>query len=286
MDNKITRRVVLGSIIGALAVGPFLIRAFRKSKQLPLGEESQLALFRKRFEPRVSFPRVYDGKPNPKLPADKAEKVLAIHRRYWENYSRLDEVEFDYSSRTIIDGKNEPNVWSMDAHVRMKYGYGMDAKGTDSEGNPIHLFFNLDGEIAPVGREESDLSSLMLSFFYAFCAHPEMVAVYVDLDEGVNLPQNPYVKGHGLYDAVRIMTDYEPGTTTFANDKFGYFSQETGMLELETRHNKKDQKINYQVLEYGLASGIMIPTRNDAYFNEGKGRITERYKNVKAKLFS
>lgn len=293
MDREMTRRVALGTFIACLAAGPFLMRALRRSRVLPLGDESLLALFRKRFEPRISFPRVYDGKPHPDLMPEKAEKVLAIHKRYWENYSKIDEAEFDYSSRTILDGKNEPSVWSMDAHIRMKYGYGLDAKGTDSEGKPIHLFFNLDGEVAPVGREESDLSSLMLSLFSSYAARPERAAFYGDLlEENAELPKNPYIEGTGRYSVLRVGTEqefvqaFESGRESDIRDQFNYFSQETGMLALETRYTRNAQKTTYQVLEYTQVSGVMIPTRDDDYFDDGKSCITQHYKNIKLKVLS
>jgi hypothetical protein len=116
MNKKITRRAVLGTLIGGLVVCPFVVRALRKP--LELGENPDLKEFREKYQTAFDFPRDFDpfsgnnvipgrereGFTEMMLPIfqsqskENQEKALKIHRRYWGNYALLDEVEFDYTS--------------------------------------------------------------------------------------------------------------------------------------------------------------------------------------------
>ncbi|GHT10588.1 hypothetical protein FACS1894170_02910 [Planctomycetales bacterium] len=272
MDTKWTRRAVLGTVIGGLAVAPFVITSLRKPKQLPINVVGQKYGY---FLERVSFPRTYEPQFNPLLPPEKREKVLSVHKRYWQNYAKIDEVEFDYSSRTILDGKLEPNVWSMDAHIRMKYGYGMEANGTDVEGRPIHYVFNMGGNVTPV-EGGSDLSSLMISFFGSYIARPEFLTNYFDVREESTLPENPSISGNEIYNAVHL----------FAEGKIDYYSQKTGMLVMHYCPKWKNEGVACQCLEYIPVSGVFIPTKHESYFDDNKSVIREQYSNIKVKLIS
>ena len=60
MDKKVTRRVVLGTIVAGLAAGPFVISGWHRRRRFQLPEDSFLAGLRTRFEPALSFPRKFD----------------------------------------------------------------------------------------------------------------------------------------------------------------------------------------------------------------------------------
>jgi hypothetical protein len=110
-------------------------------------------------------------------------------------------------------------------------------------------------------------------------ARPEMATVFVDVKEGVRLPDNPHIKGHGLYDALRLESEK-------TEEKLHYYSQETGMFELETIRKINTSEIGYQCLEYASVSGVWIPTRDDAYDSNGMTMIVHKYKNINVKLNS
>ena len=58
------------------------------------------------------------------------DKIIAIHRRQWEQFSKIDEVEFDYYfMKYDRDGHERPSDFSLDVYVRMKYGYGYELVG-------------------------------------------------------------------------------------------------------------------------------------------------------------
>jgi hypothetical protein len=110
-------------------------------------------------------------------------------------------------------------------------------------------------------------------------ARPEMATVFVDVKEGVRLPDNPHIKGHGLYDVLYLRSEE-------TKEKLHYYSQETGMFELETIRKINTSEIGYQCLEYAPVSGVWIPTRDDSYGFNGTTMIIDKYKNISIKLIS
>jgi hypothetical protein len=272
--------VAIGATISVLAAGPFIVKYFRKPTQLPEGDNANN--YTKEYHyylQRVSFPREYkEFQFHPLLPPDKKETVLRIHRRYWQNFTRIDEVEFDYQSRTILDGKVDNNIWSMDAHVYVKYGYGMEIKGKNVEGKPIHFYFNMKGEVTPEVRGQSDLTSMIYSFFSSCQARPELLHWYIDiLEEGVKLPDNPYLKGHGLYDVLQL----DGGKN---KEILYYYSQETGMFEMRIDRKMTGSALRYQCLEYVPVSGVCLPTREESYNLDRNAKFINKYANFKVKL--
>jgi hypothetical protein len=144
MNQKITRRVVLGTVIGGLAAGPFITRYFL-NKRIALGPESFLSEFRSKYREALSFPRTYQPFVNEQLakqPQYIIDKILKYQKMRWENFSKIDEAEFDYSSYDFDEkGNKRKGDWLFEGHVRMKYGYGIEVIGKNVENKSIHWIF-------------------------------------------------------------------------------------------------------------------------------------------------
>jgi hypothetical protein len=304
MNQKITRRVVLGTVIGGLAAGPFIIKALRgKGQQWELGRDSYLLRFRRKHQENLTFPKKFilpQDEDFLSIPEITREKIIKIHKRYWENYVKLDEAEFDYSYNMYEpNGEKRLDDIFMDAHVKLKYGYGMEIQGTTSTGKNIHWVCNMDGEATLPIAEKMNLSGMMLGFFNAGDALPESLIRYIGVyAEGVDLPENPYVQGHGKYNVIEGYKDKEMATRVAEvySHKY-YFSQKTGMLELEIRHSIPDKcNIKYQnkdiplphfendywVYEHREINGCYLPFRQEWYLAKGLKSI-RKYSNVKVK---
>jgi hypothetical protein len=223
MVSKLTRRAALGTIVAALAVGPFVIRALRR--QVDLGPDSFLAGLRSRFEPALSFPRKFNiddydywtgaslsGTPEKDiqdihrktlerfyaLPRDVRDTIITTQRRYWHNFAQIDEIEFDCTNFFYNkDGTKVKTRVCFEGHVRLKYGYGLMIDGKDAEGKPILWVFNLDGEISAIASK-CNLSSMMLNFFGASEALPAMALVYDHVySTDAELSNNSYLEDAG-----------------------------------------------------------------------------------------
>ncbi len=85
MDNKMTRRVALGGIIGALAAGPFVMRAWRQPKDLPEMDRAQL-------EREVAMQKAAE---NSGLPVSEVKKALEIFEENKAKWAKFRGVEAD-----------------------------------------------------------------------------------------------------------------------------------------------------------------------------------------------
>jgi hypothetical protein len=289
--KKITRRVALGSFVAAMLACPFLVRALRGTKDLPVGEHPDMLAFKKHFEPRLSLPRVYNGVPSPKLTPAEQETALRVHKRYWENFVKIDELEFDYSYRRFVNGKEDKDTfWCMDVHIRMKYGHGLEAKGKNAKGEAIHLKFNLsEGVFISLGKHH-DLSSMMLSLFGLWSAHPEFLHWHSEVLENVTPPtiQTPkhLFEPSGKYDMLGLEDPMarEPRITR----KRRYFSHETGMLEADVHDYKDDSEMYaYEVSKYTEVNGIFLPVFIDDFGSHRDGQTVysaDEYSNYSVKI--
>jgi len=224
MSNKMTRRVVLGSILVALAVNPFSVRSWLRRRQIELPPDSFLAGLRTQFMPFLEFPRKFDieyddwsfrtltsggaeaNKKNHRetlerfyaLPKETRSTILETQRRYWHNFALIDEIEFDCTHFFYNeDGTKRTTNACFEGHVRLKYGYGLLIDGKDAEGKPILWIFNLDGEISAIASTWN-ISSMMLDFFGAYNAKPsEVLSLDRVYSTNAELPDNPYMKSIG-----------------------------------------------------------------------------------------
>ncbi len=306
MENKIKRRIFLGTLLGSLTLSPLVIRFFRPSK-MKLGPNSYLAGFREKYEEALSFPREYNPIIIKELAAQSEEernKVLQIHKRYWQNFSKLDEAEFDYSYRQCErDGTIIPNNWCIDAHIKMKYGYGMEVTGHNNiDGTPVHWVMNMDGEATLPAAQEMNLSSLMRSLFDACEARPDQIVFSNVTKSNIDLPENPYYKGNGKYDELCYIREPNPKVAPRIRKLHynrHYFSRQTGMYECRMNQfideNPQDPIYfdesvplpsvhqGYRIYDYCMIDGIYLPTQIRQYY---RGIITgeQLYSNYKIKL--
>jgi hypothetical protein len=320
MNKKITRRAILAGAIGILISGPFVIRAFRKNKKLELGEDSFLAAFRTKYQEALSFPRQFelDGRNltsyerkgfshikarfQSLLSEDEQNKILTIHKRYWSNFSQIDEMEFDYSAHLFnANGHDTIMHGYMDAHVKMKYGYGMEIKGYDVAKKPFHWVFNLDAEASLPIAQEMNLSSMMLGFFDIYTAIPEMGFGYVGIfAENVHLPTNPYIESaeNKFIALSKYVSTQMPQRVRDITFHRTYFNLETGMPELDIRQTIEDSynsKYNDPEIELPLPvfcntvykhekyGDIFLPVEIDEYRMDNSKYI-RKYSNIKVKF--
>lgn len=323
MDKKITRRAVLGTVMGGLVVAPFLVRAFRKP--LELVENPDMKEFRERYQTALDFPRTFDpfggnnilpgrerdGFREMMLPLfrshskENQNKALEIQRRYWNCYARLDEVEFDYTNYTYHeDGrKRTDDNFAMSAHVWLKYGYGMEIQGEDVSGQQIHWVFNMDGKITLPTVQEMNLSSMFRTFFDLNSAIPENVVLYGEIVEGVELPENPHVTGRGKYDQVEMprITNLPDRLRKYRYART-YYSRTTGMPELvirsdldgaeekeflEGKIDNPKQNFRYEVSRYSQFDGVIMPIEQTLYYGShqgGKPSWQQTYSGVAVRL--
>jgi hypothetical protein len=234
MSVKFTRRVVLGLITGGLIAFP--IAAIVLRRKLP-EIKSRIEEFREHYQDRCSFPKKFDAVPHASTPPDKVEKIIQTHKRYWENFTKLDgrEIEFDFSNRYYIKGKLDKDApWGMDVHVRMKFGYGLSIEGKNGKGEPIQLVFNLDGDVVGFKDKRADLSSLMLTFFDSAVAWPDTIITFCDIEEGVYLPQDLNLRSHEAYNKISTIKAYRNELLSSYTDN--YYNQKTGMLEFNIQY--------------------------------------------------
>ena len=233
MEPRVTRRIVLGTLIGALVAGPFVMRYLRRGN----GLLPDFTAARKAYLAHLSFPREYNPRLHPNINQDDKDVIVQVHKRYWANYAKLRKAEFDYSQRQYLPGGRKSNsFWNMDVRVKMEYGQGFEAKGKDSIGREIDLACRPDGTYVKAAPENAGFSSLMCSFFGAFMAYPETCSCYTEIKQGVEMMPNPYIEGNGLYDVLVMIDapkDRDPIQTHVKHD---YYSRETGMLEFRHVH--------------------------------------------------
>lgn len=242
MDKKITRRLVLGSVIGGLAVGPFILRAFRKPP-LPLGEDSDLVRFRKQYTERLSYPDKYERKLNKYVLAqmkeqspEVIEEILDIHERQWANLAKVSGAKFDYYRMSYdVDGTPMPNNFTIDGLVNLKYGYGLSFDGKRLDTNEeVHWVFNLDGDVSDA-QEEMDLSSLVQTFFSYSDVSSSLLCLYTGFYErDVELPENPFLQSTDRYDVLTgtISPGVPPAVREHSFYRY-YVNRRTGMEEMQ-----------------------------------------------------
>ena len=215
MSGKINRRIAMGTIIGGLTAGPFIIFTLQSlcKKQLPEGSNSPFSLFREEYGRYLTFPRSYNITVHNYRAAMKnlfpgieetlnsmsdkeISSLLDVHMRYWKNFSKIDTIEFDYVCYMHnATGKKMPyKDYGMNVHAWIKYGYGMTLDGKDDKGEPFYFTINLDGEVDNAVLDRTNMPSLMLSFFNAMDAVPLGGGLRKVSDYHVSIPDNPYMK--------------------------------------------------------------------------------------------
>ena len=326
MNKKITRRAVLGTVVAGLAAGPFVIRALRRNRVIDLLSESD-PLY-KQFCEGLSFPRTFDPdmkfgpfqNPDdwgPAPPVEVRDKIFAVQKRLWQNYSKVDELKYVLSSSYYRNGQLVPSSHDFyHAEVWFKLGYGVEIKGKNTLGKQVHLVLNVDGEDnQPDDEHRVNLRNYSCSIFDD--AFPMYAKYYDDIEENVPLPNSwqrtytepPYPPGlptsfetqpHGLYTRMTGGAESVWGTNNIFRNR--YFSQETGMPELviveSTLEGYEACSPLYEARTYQHVSGIYFPlTYNLGKIDKpgmdkwGSGREAvyakkEEYSDVRVKFIS
>ena len=273
-----------GTVVGIVAADGTTqpARLASEQGQTPLdalGAGKGFLKFAVKYGERVSFPEKYDGEPARDAAASLRDKIIAVHKRYWRNYAQIDQARFAFSSHTFLQGKPADIAWDMDAQVDMQYGHGIDVVGKNASGQPLHWALNREGLKGPAGG--GDVSSLMLSMFYAHLARPEVCARFSSIEEDVALEGNDQAR----YD---VLIGKDGSDVTREQDFYDcqyYFNRATGMLDRVVWCNRqvKEQYGHYPSIRmsYAVVDGVYIPTETvmDAP-NKGAKIWTQKYGQV------
>lgn len=289
MASKITRRAILGTLITALAAGPFIIRSFRKRDGWLAGFEQE----RQEYLEQLRFPREYKPFIHPRINQEDKDLIVQTHKRYWANFAQVRKAEFDYYSQTYdVGGIKENSFWDMNVHVKMEYEQGFEAKGVDSTGHPVDLTCTPDGCHIASARGNGGVSTLMLTFLGAFMARPDVGTAHTSMKKGVEMKPNPYIEGQGLYD-VLVLADSERGNPENKFERLDYYSRETGMLDLQytyfapgVTHNRgtalgavHTETEFFRIWQYELVGSVYLARMADAHCPQTKYRVENRFSN-------
>jgi len=230
---------------------------------------------------KTTFPRKYDGRPSPDLPAEKREKVVEIHSRYWKNFSKIDQAKFTYSKhRFHTDGQPKPSPADMDAQVNMRYGYGCEVKGKKADGESFHVGENPEGRRFPLWRNFGSVE-LMYSAFQAFRARPKYCQYYADVEENVTREGDSSGK---RYDVLIVLGDSEMPECNHQVQKKFWYDQATGMLDkYEVCDPKVKERYGYFAhvdITYANHDGIYIPTDIVMDYPNKDNKSFETYRDV------
>ncbi len=262
----------------SIAIYRHRVRSTLERMQQPTTAEERFAKFSTKFLERVSFPQEYNGQPSPDAPPEKRQQIIEVHSRYWKNFTPIDRIRFRYSFRKFHNGKPDPTEWDMDAQVEMRYGYGIEVEGTDSDGEYFHKALNPEGRLFPRATS-GDLSSLMLSMFAANRAWPDKCKLFADMEE--NVPGQDELAGR-TFDVLIVPTNSQvPGhTAEFIESKY-WFDRETGMLtkiEYVDPYAKEQFGYHpYKRFEYTQIDGVYLTTRITSDHPEKGNRFVETY---------
>lgn len=305
MVKKLTRRLMMGTILAGLGTGPFLIYSCRPKKQLPEGPESPLNLFREEFRESLTFPLEFKEYIHPQL-ADKSpseiREVIEMHKRQWRNWVSIKEIEFDYLFQ-LFDKNGEPiyHNFCINAHVVLKYGKGMEIHGTRLDTNEkIDWFIDLDGNINNEAFEEMNFVSMAHSFFDAYTWFPNSCFFSGVHARNVSLPENPFLTSDDKYDVFNHSRDKAiPVRVQKVTYCRYYVNKRTGMTDLIVSHfihdmfstKYQDDSIpippryfNYSTYKYTIIDNTSIPVEIVHYYPDSKQVCMRwQYTNIKIK---
>lgn len=321
MNKKITRRALLGTTILGLVAAPFAVVALRRGRTVEL--ESMLDRYQRIMSIKLSFPREFnmelmntymdDGRgldfndPSlwPPAPSEEIrDKIFATQKRYWQNYSKLDEVRFILTSGYYVNGKLYPSCCHfIDTEVYIKFGYGVEVKGKNTLGKKVHLVFNLDEDNQPEGPERCNLAGFTFGTFSMGQAWPWYAKRYTSIEENVALPdsfQQTYknfpaadnfeLRPDGLYTLMKGPSDdVDDGKAS----RRCYFSQKTGMLELTLIENDTAGVVTdfaplYEAYVCEEINGIYFPVKYNGakIWRDKEYSWKDSYSNIRFKLIS
>jgi len=291
MNKKMTRRAVLGTAVAALAAGPFVIRALRRNRILHLS--SPVDLLYREYAERLSIPREFDpdakfggidchlhDDPSIAPPKEVRAGAVAVQKRFWQNYSKLDELKFVLSSAYYVDGELKPDShYFGGADVWVKLGYGVEVKGKNRLGKQVHLVYTLD-EVSDQPDDEHRVNLSGFVFGLLGDAYPAFAKYYTGIEENVPLPNSwqrtytepPYPPGlpdrfdvqpHGLYTRLTGGAENLLGPNNIFRNR--YFSQETGMPELAIVESVLECHEHcsplYEIDTYQNVNGVYFPLK-------------------------
>jgi hypothetical protein len=279
MNRRRFLLVVSTATLGSITAGIFWSRRTPTRSGNRLAEQLQ-GFFDKQVVPRISFPRVYDGHASSDLPPDKQKNILAIHRRFWHNYSQIDQVSFRYSFHTF-DNSNRPRPtgWGMDAVVSMRYGHGIELEGTDENGKPFRESVTAGG-LQSNRTEHRDVSSIVRGIFHVYDAMPARCQVFLDVQEDVQLDSaSPECRYDVLYSSIK--SEY---TSAIVQSKY-WFNHRTGMLErteiCDPFVKAKYGRYSGDTLSYVRCDGVYLPSRIVDDYPGNNAKTIETYKDFR-----
>jgi hypothetical protein len=203
-----------------------------------------------------------------------------VHSRYWQNFAQIDQVRFRYSLHSFHDGKPSNGDWDMDAQIEMRYGYGIEVEGEDAEGKHFRVVLKREGLWQPVS-DTRDISSLVLSMFGAFRAHPEVCSIFVDAQQDIAREGDPTLTRYDVL--IAATTSDMPGRDQIES-KY-WFNRRTGMLEtIEICDPKEKSRYGRYAsvrFSYTRCDGVYIPTEIVQDFPFKGNRFIEKYSNIK-----
>jgi hypothetical protein len=206
----------------------------------------------------VDFPLKYDGRPDPKTPPEMVDKIIAVHKRYWENYARLGPVRMKLSLHTSVNGEplNPISPWDMDADVELDLNHRFSVKGVNAEGKTVDALMDADNYTASHGGNWHSFMQNISDMFYAL---PEYCRAYSAIKEG--LPMEGGQPGV-LYDVLICQPASSPGHEHPSS--YHWYNRDTGMLDkIETRDQAVKEKFGHYstvTFTYVRKDGISLAT--------------------------
>jgi hypothetical protein len=231
---------------------------------------------------RISFPRDCDGRPRDGTPEEDVADIVAVHKRYWQNYARLAGVEMDYVRQSYRNGVPGTSEWDFEVHVELRPGEGMRVEGTYADGKPLSVGLDRKGERLTRSKG-GDWSSFMQSIVCIHFARPDACRRFSAIRSDVG-GEEVGLDGE-RYDVLINMND---SFTMDPNDPRPieyWFNRRTGMLDLErgVYQEAKDEYgyYPYRRFEYVEAAGASFPRSLVIDSPHRQARIVEQCRNIR-----
>ena len=242
-----------------------------------LGEVVDQEFFRNKRLKELSFPSEYTGVPRAGAPEADKEKIIEVHRRYWENFARMAAVSMDYSCRTYTNGQLDPargGGWDMDARVDIQPGERFTANGTLATGESFEAeeYLKSAKSSFPDGRRTLGLMWSMGDVGRAF---PERCKFF----DGIVKPGEP-----------EYLPEFDTLVSKESTGLLGEFprlyrfSRTTGMLEQIEDHSEsaKDKYGYYPItsISYERHGDLYYPSQKTIDAPQAKYKFVETFSNV------
>lgn len=258
--------VATGLLAGGTIVGVVAVVGVDSAAQPTTVASREGNLPESEFLRIISFPKEYDGKPAAKCPAELRDKIIAVHKRYWANYTSLRLASFQFSYHRYIDGKPSPLTWDMDAKVEVEPGQGMKIEGKDASGSPFSMVMTREG-VSQSYHDNRNWAEFMLDVTSMRMAKPEWCSLFTGIEE--NMSMEGAAPGD-RFDVLSVDSSYdtqegEPVHPGWITAKY-WFNRSNGMLERIERCDPQTKarfgRYSIESFKYTKVNGIYFVTEH------------------------